>query len=276
MRTKPRSIAIAIGMKGVLALGLCQLGCATAGPMPGLTGASYTPEKRPGVELGYAAVPGYHLSDSVKEAGQTEPDLRSQASFFFDPGKLLGKAAGFGVGLRWVNDDALFIEPMLRYRAYVDADERIAIGAVAYGTHVKEDHDGIALSMSRFGLELGIDARVTPKNRWAELRFSGGLSLTGLLAEGTYCMNAETGYGRDCDRDTMEAGDTTTDVAGAYPAGFLSVTVELFGDVAFFHGLQLSAYLAGGSMPRVEFGEQKDARTWIGWGLSATVGIGGR
>ena len=245
-------------------------GCASMGPVAGMTMASVVPNDRAGGEIQVASVPGYYLSDAVKDRERGKQHL--QVSGFFDPGDLL-PVQGFGLGLRWVGpaDDG-YLEPMVRYRFHLDKAKRAALGVVGYFTRADGSAEGASYEMTRGGLELGLDVLVTPPNRWAELHLTGGASLTGLYAEGTYCMNADDGYARDCDEG--EVGDTGTEVAGAYPSAFAGITLDLFTGVPILHGLRVGAYLAGGTRPSALHGDQSAALSWFSWGLNVSLGIG--
>ncbi len=74
-------------------------GCTSLGAMPGMTGASYTPESRPGAEVSAGMVPGYALSSAATENISAGPLV--QVATFLDPGEWFGKASGLGLGMRW-------------------------------------------------------------------------------------------------------------------------------------------------------------------------------
>lgn len=247
-------------------------GCTTLGAMPGMTMANAIPQDRMGGELGVALVPGFHLSDAVQE--QAEGTLHGQLSGFFDPGEALGVARGLGLGVRYIGNDDGYFEPMVRYRFYLDDQERVATAIVAYGTHASGSERGASYRMDRGGLELSTDIRVTPSWRWLELHVTGGASVTFLSARGTYCLNSDTGWGRDCDEDTAEQGDTTRTLTAWLPGLFVGATLDLFRDVPIVHIVRLGAYMSGGSMPVVKQGETADMRGWYAMGLNLMLGIG--
>ncbi len=255
----------------VIVTATLSLGCTQLGPMAGATLNNVVPQDRAGVELQGATVPGWHVSDTVKE--QESGGSVTQLAVMVDAGKLL-PTKGLGIGGRWVGSfDGGYFEPMIRYRTFLDEGERVALGLTGYATHASGSERGASYEMTRGGVELGVDVRVTPKNRWAELHVTGGASVTGVTADGTYCMN-EAGYGRDCDSDTNEQGDTTGQVSGAFPAAFAGVSLDLFRGIPVLHFLRLGAYMAGGAMPHARFNKEEPSRAWFAYGLNLTAGIG--
>ena len=243
--------------------------------MPGMTLSNPLPQDRMGGEVQAAMVPGFYLSDGTKE----DPgvwDVHSQLAAFFDPGEVLGPAKGLGVGLRYVGgaDDAGFFEPMVRYRSYLDDDQRVALAAVGYFAYAEGSHRGASYEALRGGAELTVDVRLTPRNRWAELHVLGGASITGIGLEGSFCTNPDTGYGTDCDVDAGEVAGTHMDFAGAYPSAFVGISVDLFRGVPVLHGVRLGATMAAGTMPSVKDGERQKDRGWYSWGVNVTIGLG--
>lgn len=256
---------------GLIALGS---GCTTLGPTPGMTMANMVPQDRMGGEVQVGMAPGFHLSHAVEQDNDWGTVL-PQVGGFFDPGDTLGPAKGLGIGMRWVGgSEGQLFEPMLRYRRFVDDSEVLSLGVVAYGTHAVGAEGGARLEVSRGGAELGFDVRATPKNRWVELHFTGGVSVTGIGLKGRYCLDQTTGYGRDCDHENGEVGDTQVEMLSAYPAGFVGLSLDVLRDVPVFHGLKLAAYFAGGTMPRVKFNEREKDQAWFSFGLGLTLGIG--
>lgn len=126
--------------------------------------------------------------------------------------------------------------------------------------------------MWRGGAELAVDVRATPKKSVAELHFTGGASVTGLSAIGTYCMN-EDGHGEDCGAERV--GETKATLAGAIPTGFVGLSVDLFRGVPVLLGVRVGAYLAGDSRPVIHHAERVSDRGWFSWGLKFEIGIAG-
>jgi hypothetical protein len=94
------------------------------------------------------------LSDSVQRANEGDPQANAQVSGMLEPGELID-LPGLSLGGRWVGgDDARgYGEPMLRYRRYLDAQQRFALSGVAFGTHARGSDAGLSYSASRAGLE---------------------------------------------------------------------------------------------------------------------------
>ena len=252
-------------------------GCARLGPISGATMASSTPSRghRPGAEMSWGMVGGYYLSQSVEDVAPTNT-LVSQASMWFDPGTLIGDASGLGIGARMIGGSDAIYEPMLRYRFFVDDSERVALSFVGYGTYGEGAEDGASYQVGRGGAEIGIESLITPKNDWAELRIMGGASVTGLWAKGTYCSDATTGWGRDCNVNTGETGDTVAEVTTALPAGYIGLAVDLFRGVPVLHGVRLSTHFSGGTMPLIRKGPnpRESQKPWWSFGFNVSVGLG--
>ncbi len=266
-------------------------GCTTLGAMPGLTGASYRPGPRAGLEVQFGGLPGYHLSDVPKDPSDSgEVKLNDvgilQGAVWGNLGKYIAPVEGLGVGARIVDLNAgdTYVEPMLRYRFHLDDEKRIGNGITLYGTHASGAEDGASYEMTRAGLEVGLDLRVTPKNRWAELHVGGGASLTLLNATGTYCEDGETGFARQCDKDDpdtpgvdeTEMGGRSTDIFGLYPGAYVNISGDFFTGVPYFHGFRVTLYSAGGSRPSVVHGEQEDGRGWFAAGFLLSFAVGER
>ena len=99
------------------------------------------------------------------------------------------------------------------------------------------------------------------------------VSLTGLSASGTYCLDAAGQYGADCPDTNGKLANTQ--VSGLYAN--VSVTFALATAQhlnAFFHGARLAAQLATGTMPTVVAAEQKNAAGYVSGGLTLTLGFG--
>jgi hypothetical protein len=242
--------------------------------MPGTTAlASTSPEPRAGAEVHGAIVPGFYLSNATQQ--DPDHDHLGQLAVMFEGGDLVS-APGLGVGGRWVSggDDTGYFEPMIRYRWFLDDDNRLAMGLVAFGTVASGEAHGASYSVGRGGLELGTDIRATAESRWLELHLIGGASITAIGGDGTYCMNADSGYGIDCDGD--QVGETTADLTGVYPASYvgLGFVFARHLDIAL-HDIRLDTYLAGGTLPRIRFAELSDSpESWFTWGASLSFGFG--
>ena len=250
-------------------------GCTTLGPMPATTLVSPVPAGDPGVELGLGAAPGTFLSSGATEdpKGASMP----QASLLFEPDRLL-HIPGLFVGVRAVGpeDAGPFGEPMLGYRRTLG--DRFSLGIVGYGTRASGDNNGASYDATRLGVEVSADVRVTPVNRWAELHVAGGLAATGLLVDGSYCLDSENKYGVDCPEEG-DPGSNMVDASasGLYPSGYLAAVLA-FGQHtgSYFHGGRLMLQAAAGTMPTVIGGVQEDAAVYAALGLSLSLGFGAR
>lgn len=246
-------------------------GCTTLGPVPGMTAVNAVPAPGADVEAEAAIVPGYYLSSTTQE--QPDRDLTAQASAMFEPNELI-HVEGFSVGARAVGggDSSAYLEPMVRYRRWIDASRRLAFAGVAYGTHAGGSSSGASYSMTHLGGEAGLDLRVTPTSSWAELHLSSGGSVSGLFASGDYCTNTN-GWGTDC--PDGGPADTYAEVSGAFPAIYGGASLDFARHLPIFlHGVRLAVFVAGGQMPAVRYGAKASRRGWDGGGLSLTVGVG--
>jgi hypothetical protein len=228
--------------------------------------ASPLPQHRLGAEAGLAVVPGYFVSDAVKQDPATA--LHAQLSAFFDPGDLLGDFTGLGVGARILGGSPdVVVEPMLRYRTAIDEDGQNSVAVVAFGTAASAAADGASYRMKRGGLELIGDVRMMPRNEFIEVHGRAGMSATAVSASGHYCKDESTGYGRDCDAGEAGAASTRPE-GGVFPAGFVGITVELLRGVPVLHGVHVGVYAAAGTRPG------HDTR-WASVGADLTFGVGG-
>jgi hypothetical protein len=102
-----------------------------------------------------------------------------------------------------------------------------------------------------------------------------GFTLTGLDAEGHYCLDSEHVYGSDCPDAPSEPAPVPASISGLFPTGHAGISVD-FGRhlVSTFHGVRLAFDVAGGSMPRLRGGEQHSAEFFGNAGLSLTLGLG--
>ncbi len=253
---------------------LAASACTSLGPMPGMTMANAVPDPRPGAEVQFALVPGFRLSEGVKEnvdKGHPMP----QSSVWLEPGVLLDKGRGLGFGMRLVGgDDDHWVEPMLRYRTFIDDHKRLAVTGVVYGTAASGEEKRATYDMMRLGGEFGVDVRVTPVHRWVELHLTGGASITGLWANGTYCMNKDTGYGRDCDMDKDDPPDAKVSAETALPGFFVGAHVDLARDVPYIQGIRLGLVMAGGTQPAFKDGQPRADQPWFSYGAQASVAFG--
>lgn len=269
---KPWRPAASAALLATLALALGG-GCTSLGPMPGMTVANAIPDPRTGVEVGFAAVPGTVLSDGAREHAQRATPM-PQLSGWFEPGDLLEKGKGIGVGLRYVGgDNDNFLEPMFRYRTWLDDHKRVALMGVLYGTHASGADNQATYEMTRLGAEFDVDVRATPVSPWVELHFTGGASLTGIWANGSYCMNAATGYGTDCSED--HAPDADVSIQTALPSVHVGTHVDLLRDLPVIHGIRLGVMVAAGLQPTFQHAEVGHGVAWFSTGFQASVGFGG-
>jgi hypothetical protein len=257
----------------LLVIGVC--GCTTLGPMPVVTGQNPLPAGRPDLEVQAGAVPGYYLSSSVQE--RPEGTTLGQGAAMFEPGELVG-LPGLAVGGRYVSgqggDD--FVEPMLRYRGFLDGEERFAASVVAHAAYASGQERSASYEATRAGLELTADARLTPKNKWFELHVLASIALLGLDASGRYCLDAQGKYGVDCP-EPPDPIDNITDatVEGIFPAAVGGVAIDLGRHLdSIFHGGRITLMGGGGSMPRIVGGQQQGTQLFTAAGLTATLSVG--
>ena len=247
-------------------------GCTQLGPMPATTAMSVVQARRPDVELQAGVVPGYYLSSAV----QKSPDgtTMSQVAALFEPDRLLA-LPGVVVGARYAGDSKSgpSIEPMLGYRRALGTEEVLSLGVFGYGTHAQRASRGASYSATRAGVETGIDLRATPQSYWLEVHFMPAVSLTGLSANGTYCLDAAGQFGADCP-DT-NANPVRAQANGFYPSVSGTIALEIARHLnTFFHGARLAAQIATGTMPTVVAADQKDATGYVSGGLTLTLGFG--
>src|SRR5262245_58083568 len=109
-------------------------GCTALGPMPATTAVSPVPANRSSLEGQVGGIPGHYLSSGVLETPKGSP--LSQVALLVEPDSIIG-VPGLVVGGRYVgsSEKGGYIEPMVGYRTFVDADKRFAVSAVGYGTH---------------------------------------------------------------------------------------------------------------------------------------------
>ena len=223
-------------------------------------------------------MPGYYLSSSVNQdpkgssiqalSGVLEPD-----SLINLPGVLIGARV---VG---ASDQGSYLEPMLGYRKSLSSDRQASLSAVAFGTHGSGSHDGASYSATRVGAEVGADARLTPRSRWAEVHVTVGASLTGLDAKGDYCMEqrgTNAGYGVDCGLgSTMPKTPIHATSSGLYPGANVGVGFDFARHLeSAFQGGRLSASVGAGTMPIVFNAVQGNAKTYTTFGLALSLSLG--
>ncbi|HVY29159.1 MAG TPA: hypothetical protein VHB79_21520 [Polyangiaceae bacterium] len=268
----PQTAAIWQGYALALAAGC--VACTTLGPMPAMTGVPPAPLERPGAEVQAAIVPGYNLSQIT----QSEPkaDALPQLLALLEPDELLG-VPGLTLGGRYAGESkaGASIEPLLGYRRYIDDDKIFSIAAFGFGTYASANRDGADYKALRGGLELGSDARITPRSRWAELHGNVGFTLTALDAEGHYCLDADRVYGSDCPDPPPAPAPVGAKVSGVFPTGHTGLSLDFGRHLqSTFHGVRLALDVAGGSMPTLRGGEQHSTRWFGNAGLSLTLGLG--
>ena len=253
---------------------LASSGCTSLGPMPGMTVANAVPDPRTGAEVNFAAVPAAMLSDGAR-ADVDEFSPAPQLSAWFEPGELIDRGQGIGIGLRYLGAGGDFFEPMFRYRAWTDDNKQVAVMGVLYGTTATGEERRAQYKMSRLGAEFDVDVRVTPISRWIELHFSGGGSVTGVWADGKYCMNEETGYGRDCDMDKDDRPNAEVSIKTAVPAVHVGMHVDLLRDIPVIHGVRIGVMVAAGLQPTFQNAEVGHWMPWFSTGFQGSVGFGG-
>ena len=245
--------------------------CTTLGPMPGMTAVSAVPQQHPDAEVQLASVPGYHLSSATQK--DAHGSTIGQLSALFEPNDWIG-VQGLGAGARFVeNEGDNHLEPMVRYRRFIDGEERLAIAVTGFGTHASGADQGASYTLTRGGAEFTLDARVTPKSQWLELHLLGGSGLTALFADGDYCIDSE-GYGVECPDGVR--GTTHGEVNDVFPTFFVGIGLDVARhlDIAL-HSARLAGWLGGGFMPVVLNGELDERRGWAAAGIGLTLGFGG-
>ena len=188
-------------------------------------------------------------------------------------GKWLG-VKGLVIGGRGVGggDSSPVIEPVIRYRTFVDDNERFSLGLSAFGTYASGEAEGASYTAVRGGMEVAANMRVTPPYKWIELHLQTGISATGISATGTYCMNND-GLGTTCGEDQKTNADA--EINGIFPTVFAGAVLDLFhGFPIVFHGIKIGAYYSAGLMPTVVHAKQEDDRWWHMFGGQLTINFG--
>jgi hypothetical protein len=250
-------------------------GCTTLGPMPAVTGTNPVPAERPDLELQGGAVPGFYLSGAVQELPKGSPI--GQAAVMFEPDDLID-LPGAAIGGRYVNGEAGdgYVEPMLRYRRFLDDEKRFGAAATAHGAYASGGERHASYEATRAGLELSADARLTPISNWLELHVVGSLGAFALFADGNYCLDENRRYGQDCPENAADpANRVSAEVNGFFPAvsGGIALDVARHLESAF-HGGRVTALAAGGSMPHVVGGEHTGTKFYGSIGLTAEIAFG--
>lgn len=237
--------------------------------MPATTGVIAPPAGRPDVQVQAGIVPGYLLSQTTQQSAAGSK--MGQIAALFEPDRLIG-VPGLAVGGRYVagGDANGYVEPMLSYQGHLDPRGALSGVAVAYGTHSEGSSNGADYNATQGGLELGIDARLTPPSSWVELHALSSASLTGLDARGHYCLDAN-GYGVDCGG----APATAASAQGFYPAGSVGLALDLGQHLdSAFHGGRLALLGAAGAQPSLIGGVQRGTRSYVGLGMTFSLGFG--
>ena len=120
-------------------------------------------------------VPGTTLSDTVRADLTAKSSAGEQPGLFFGLGDVVPAASGVGVVVRVVAKGGL--QPMLRYRTFLDPQERVSLRVVASGHHGSGAERGASFEMSRCALEAVVDLSFSPRNPWFQLHVHGGVSL---------------------------------------------------------------------------------------------------
>ena len=242
--------------------------------MPASTGVAAVPASRPSFELQAGFIPGYYLSSAVQE--KPKGASIGQASLLFEPDRWFA-LPGLILGVRAVGGEGTgaYGEPMLGYRAHLDSQQRLSLGIVGYVTHAGGSHNGASYSAARGGGEGVLDFRVTGQSQIFELHLFTSGSLTGLAADGEYCLDADDRYGVDCEDPPVNL--VSASAGGAYPSVAGGIALDFArGLPKALHGGRLAAQVAGGTMPAVLGAEQVSARGYSALGLSLTLGLGAK
>jgi hypothetical protein len=254
---------------------VASCGCTTLGPMPAVTGTSPRPSERPNVELQAGAVPGFYLSGAVQELPDGSPI--EQAAGMIEPGDAID-LPGAAIGARYVNGQGGdgFIEPMLRYRRFVDEEKRFGAAATLHGASASGAERGASYSATRAGLELAGDVRLTPISNWFELHLVGTLGLLALFAEGSYCLDTNGKYAIDCpDPGDPQAERADAEVNAFFPAASGGMALDIARHLdSVFHGGRITLMAAGGAMPHVVGGEHTGSKFYGSAGLLAELSFG--
>jgi hypothetical protein len=240
--------------------------------MPAMTGVPVPPIDRSGVELQAGIVPGYYLSSTVVEdkTGSAIPHLLG----LLEPDDLIS-VPGLFAGARYAgdSDEGAALEPLVGYRTHLDDERSFALGLTSFFAYASEEQDGASFSALRAGLDAGVDANLSGKSKYAELHANLGVILTGLDADGRYCLDVDQMFGQDC--SSAETPPIAASVSGIFPSAHGGASLEFARHLkSGFHGLRLGLDLAAGAMPTVVAGEQRGMKLYLSGGLSLTLGTG--
>ncbi len=251
---------------------LAATGCISLGPMPASTGVSVMPANRTHAEISAATIPASRLSSAATDDdrnGYAVPQLAA----LFDPDKLL-PVRGLFVSVRGFGDDDTGVEPIIGYRRRSGS---VAYMLAAYGTKMgyddstkDDDGDFVSYDMTRAGAEGGVGYMLAD-TKWARAHAQATVAATLIAADGSYCIDTE-GRAIRCQgsMDNRVDGELT----GLYTTASASLALELGPQAGAFHGVRLSAMLAGGHMPRLVGGQQRTGDAFIAFGLGVAVGFG--
>ena len=255
---------------------LAATGCTVLGPMPAVTGVHPVPAERPDGELQAGVVPGYYLSNTTQEA--PEGAAIPQGSLMIEPGEAIG-LPGFAIGARYVIGQSSdgYLEPMLRYRQFVDDDKRFAASFVAYGAYASGDERGASFTAVRAGLEATADVRITEESRWLELHAIVTLGALGLFADGHYCIDRNGRYGIDCPEPGSPPGpEVDPTLRSVFPTGAAGIALDVARHLeSVFHGGRITLMGGGGTLPHMVGGVRDGTRFYASGGATATLAFGG-
>ena len=247
-------------------------GCTTLGPMAATPGTSVVASGRPDVRLSAALSPGYYLSSATQASAKATAVRQLGADF--EPDRWIG-VPGLHAGVRYIGEpvEGGYAEPHLGYRRSLDTEGRFAAGVVAYGGYASGSAKGASFEATRAGGEIGADAQVTPRSSLVELHVAARAALTGLSAEGNYCVDESARYGVDC--GDPPASLVSAEASGLYPSltGGLALETGRHLD-SVFHGVRLELLGTAGSMPQLEYGQQTSARAYYSAGAAISAALG--
>ena len=163
---------------------------------------------------------------------------------------------------------------MLGYRRSLG--EVLSLGVIGFGTHAQGTRRKASYSATRLGGEVSADVRVTPRSKVIELHLEAGAAATGIVADGTYCVDGGLQYGVDCPEEGDPMGPVLdASASGVYPSAHAGAVVAFGQNLGgIFHGGRVSLVAAGGTMPAVVGGTQDKAESYGSLGLSLSLGLG--
>ena len=262
-------------MRALAAWLLATTGCTVLGPMPAVTGAHPVPSERPNGELGAGVVPGFYLSSTTQEA--PEGAAIPHGSVMIEPGDAID-LPGFSLGARYVVGQSSdgYLEPMLRYRRFVDAERRFAASFVGYGAYASGEERGASFSAVRAGLEATADVRITDESKWLELHAVASLGALGLFADGHYCIDRNGRYGIDCPEPGSPPGpEVDPTLRSVFPAGAAGIAIDVARHLeSVFHGGRITLMGGGGTLPHMVGGVRDGTRFYASGGLTASLSFG--